>query len=188
MAPTTTSDARRTDLLGTADRATTHRFDELMTRLDNPMVVVTTASGRVRAGCLVGFHTQCGIDPPAYAVWLSKANHTYRVGALSDTFAVHFLGSGDRDLAELFGATTGDATDKFARCDWERGPDGVPVLSEVRNRFVGRRVALFDSGADHVCLVLRPVEASAGEEGLLWLGEVADLEAGHTAEERQLPR
>ncbi len=170
------------------DPATTRSFNELMGRLDNPMIVVTTASGRVRAGCLVGFHAQCGIDPPEYAVWLSKANHTYRVGALSDTFAVHFLGSGDRHLAELFGGTTGDNTDKFARCDWERGPDGVPVLSEVENRFVGRRVALLDAGADHVCLMLRPIDASVGEDGLLWLGEVADLEAGHTAEERQRPR
>ena len=57
-------------------------FNELMALIDHPMVVVTTAAGHARAGCLVGFHCQCGMEPPLYAVWLSKANHTYRIGAL----------------------------------------------------------------------------------------------------------
>ena len=36
-------------------------FNELMARIDHPMVVVTTAAGHARAGCLVGFHCQCGM-------------------------------------------------------------------------------------------------------------------------------
>ena len=31
------------------------------------MVVVTTAQGDERAGCLVGFHAQSSIEPPRYA-------------------------------------------------------------------------------------------------------------------------
>lgn len=164
------------------------RFNELMTRLDHPMAVVTTVSGRERAGCLVGFHAQCGIEPPEYAIWISKANHTYRVAAMAETFAVHFLGSADRDLAELFGTTTGNEVDKFERCSWVRGPEGVPVLDEVENRFVGRRTALLDAGSDHVCILLAPLEASAGTTELLWLGEVTDLDAGHEPVERQRAR
>jgi len=167
---------------------TTPRFNDLMGRLDHPMAVVTTVSGRARAGCLVGFHAQCGIDPPAYAVWISKANHTYQVAAMAETFAVHFLGSDDRKLAELFGTTTGNEVDKFELCSWVRGPGGVPVLDEVENRFVGRRAALLDAGSDHVCIVLDPIEATAGTSDLLWFGEVDDLDAGHDAEERQHPR
>lgn len=166
----------------------TERFNQLMTRLDHPMAVVTTASGRVRAGCLVGFHSQCGIEPPTYAIWISKANHTYGIAAMADTFAVHFLGKDDRQLAELFGTTTGDDIDKFERCSWVSGPEGVPVLDEVENRFVGRRTAFVDAGSDHVCVVLAPVEASVGTGDLLWFGEVAELEAGHPADERQRPR
>lgn len=167
---------------------TTPRFNDLMARLDHPMAVVTTVSGRERAGCLVGFHAQCSIDPPEYAIWISKANHTYRVAALAETFAVHFLGSADLDLAELFGTTTGNEIDKFERCSWVRGPDGVPVLDEVENRFVGRRTALLDPGSDHVCIVVAPMEATAGTSDLLWFGEVSDLDAGHEAEERQRSR
>jgi flavin reductase (DIM6/NTAB) family NADH-FMN oxidoreductase RutF len=163
-------------------------FNDLMGRLDHPMAVVTTASGGVRAGCLVGFHAQCGMEPPEYAVWLSKANATYRVGVLAETFAVHFLGADDRDLAELFGTDTGDEIDKFERCSWAPGPDGVPVLDQVENRFIGRRRALLDPGSDHVCLVLSPLEAESGPGDLLWFGEVLDLDAGHAAGERQRPR
>lgn len=164
------------------------RFGELMARLDHPMAVVTTGWGDVRAGCLVGFHSQCSIEPPEYAIWISKANHTYRVAAMAETFAVHFLGSADRELAELFGATTGDEVDKFERCSWARGPEGVPVLDEVENYFVGRRTALLDVGSDHVCIVLAPIEAAAGANDLLWFGEVATLDPGHDAGERARPR
>jgi flavin reductase (DIM6/NTAB) family NADH-FMN oxidoreductase RutF len=164
-------------------------FDRLMADIDQPMVIVTTGSGDARAGCLVGFHAQCGIEPPEYAVWLSKANHTYRVGALTDHFGVHFLSADDHDLAELFGGRSQEDTDKFASCAWSEGPHGVPLLDRVGNRFVGKRAAWLDPGADHVCLVLRPVSADRSPSpSWLRLADAADIEAGHGAEERQRPR
>ena len=66
-------------------------FDAVVKRLDDPLIVVTTASDDERAGCLVGFHTQCSIEPLRYAIWLSKANVTYRVGLFASHLAVHFL-------------------------------------------------------------------------------------------------
>jgi flavin reductase (DIM6/NTAB) family NADH-FMN oxidoreductase RutF len=124
-------------------------------------------------------------------VWLSKANHTYRVGALADGFAVHFPSADAHALAELFGGTTGDEVDKFERCRWTPGPGGVPLLDDCPNRFVGRRVAWLDPGTDHVCLVLRPeaaeVDAAALRPGVLWFGGVSDVHAAHEAEERQRP-
>ncbi|MDX6234693.1 MAG: hypothetical protein QOH68_3811 [Nocardioidaceae bacterium] len=163
-------------------------FDELMGSLDHPMIVVTTAGGDERAGCLVGFHSQCGIDPAGYAVWLSKANHTYRIAALADTFAVHFLDERQHDLAELFGTTTEDEIDKFGRCAWTPGPGGVPLLDECHDRFIGRRVAWLDVGPDHACLVLAPVTAEHdATTHHLTFQQVRDLDAGHDAEERQQP-
>ena len=64
-------------------------FDELVGSLGPAMVVVTTAAGGLRAGCLVGFHSQCSIEPRRYAVWLSKLNETYRVAQRAEMFAVH---------------------------------------------------------------------------------------------------
>jgi flavin reductase (DIM6/NTAB) family NADH-FMN oxidoreductase RutF len=170
--------------------ATDAAFDDLAGRLDGGMVVVTTAAGDERAGCLVGFHTQCGMKPPRYAVWLSKANRTYRIGALADVFAVHFLRPRHRDLAALFGETTGDDVDKFERCEWTPGLAGVPLLADCPDRFVGWRTGLLDPGTDHVCFVLEPVEVSSGEEGSTWLTfqSTIDLDAAHPPEERQRPR
>jgi flavin reductase (DIM6/NTAB) family NADH-FMN oxidoreductase RutF len=167
------------------------RFSRLMTAADHPMVIVTTASADVRAGCLVGFHAQAGISPLEYAIWLSKANHTYRVGALAERFAVHLPRRDDRDLAELFGGSSGDDVDKFASCRWSEGPGGVPLLDDCPDRFVGERVAWLDPGSDHVCVVLRPVavhvDPGRAADDVLWFSSVSDIEAGHAAEERQRP-
>jgi flavin reductase (DIM6/NTAB) family NADH-FMN oxidoreductase RutF len=56
-----------------------HDFSTLMAALDSPLIVVTTADERERAGCLVEFHGQSSIEPQRYCAWLSKANYTYRV-------------------------------------------------------------------------------------------------------------
>ena len=90
-------------------------FAELVDSLDCPMVVVTTAVQTVRAGCLVGFHSRCSVEPARYAVWLSKANHTFRIGALAELFAVHFLRASDYELARMFG-TPGRRDRRAFRC------------------------------------------------------------------------
>jgi flavin reductase (DIM6/NTAB) family NADH-FMN oxidoreductase RutF len=136
-------------------------FDALMGELDYPMFIVTVAHGAERSGCLVGFATQCSIDPPRFLVCLSKANHTYRVARDAEVLAVHFVPAGAESLAELFGGETGDRVDKFARCEWHPGPGGVPLLAECPNRFVGAVRGRADGG-DHVIHVLEPVAAERG--------------------------
>lgn len=163
-------------------------FSSLMASLDVPMVVVTTAMERERAGCLVGFHAQSSIEPARYCVWLSKANHTYRVALLSGHLAVHFLTDDDHPLAELFGTRSGDDVDKFTLVDHELGPHGVPLLSACPNRLLLRRIALLDEGGDHVCVVTQPEEVSTGGAFRpLRLSAVDDLQPGHQTDERNDP-
>jgi flavin reductase (DIM6/NTAB) family NADH-FMN oxidoreductase RutF len=163
-------------------------FDDLVGQFNCAMVVVTTVADGERAGCLVGFHTQCSIDPPRYAVWLSKANHTYRVALHATRFAVHYLGADDLPVARLFGTTTGDETDKFAQCTWLPGPDGVPVLAACPDHFLAAKVTLLDDGSDHVCVVLEPTAASAsGDASPLRLSDAEVLDPGHEAQERPRP-
>ena len=143
-------------------------FNELMGRIDHPMVVVTTAAGHARAGCLVGFHSQCGMEPPLYAIWLSKANHTYRIGALADTFAVHFLGPDDRAAGRAVRHHLRRRQRQVRAVRLGARPRRRAAARRVENRFVGRRTALVDPGSDHVCVVLSPVDASTGTDGPLW--------------------
>ena len=168
-----------------AERSTDeHEFDELVGSRDTAMLVVTAAADGVLAGCLVGFHSQCGIEPRRYAVWISKANETYRVARRAEHFAVHVPRAHQLDVAELFGGETGDEVDKFAGGGWTEGPGGVPLLAACPDRFLGRRVDLVDVGADHVCVVLAPVrtDRSAAAPGP-WLTyeRAKDIPPGHPA-------
>src|SRR5206468_3781620 len=105
------------------------RFSRYTSILDYPMFVVTAvdANTGARSGCLVGFVTQCSLDPMRFLVCLSRANHTYGVARGAPVLAVHALGPEHRDLATLFGTRTGDEIDKFTRCAWHPGPAGVPL-------------------------------------------------------------
>ena len=71
-------------------------FAEIMRSRDADLIIVTTAEAGERAGCLVGFHSQSSMEPERYCVWLSKANHTYRVALRSTHLAIHFLSRGRR--------------------------------------------------------------------------------------------
>jgi flavin reductase (DIM6/NTAB) family NADH-FMN oxidoreductase RutF len=156
-------------------------FERLVGALDPEMVVVTVGS-EPPAGCLVGFHCQTGITPPRYLVCLSKKNQTYRAARDADTVAVHFLPTGARDIAKLFGTETGDEAEKFARCEWRPGPDGVPILGGCLAWFSARIVDRFDVG-DHGGFLLSPLEAepNTSTARVLRLNEVEDLEPGHEA-------
>jgi flavin reductase (DIM6/NTAB) family NADH-FMN oxidoreductase RutF len=158
-------------------------FEDIAATLGSPMVIVTARAGDERAGCLVGFSTQCSIDPTRYLVCLSKTNHTYRVARDAASLVVHVLhdAADDRALARLFGENTADEVDKFSRCEWEAGPDGVPVLPTC-DWFSGRIVNRTDLG-DHVGFIIEPVVGSATrtDEDHLGFAEVRHLDAGKPA-------
>ena len=159
----------------------TETLGALTAALDYPMYVVTTAAGGNRAGCLVGFTTQCSIDPVRFLVCLSRRNHTCRVASQADLLAVHVLDREQQALAELFGTETGDDIDKLARCAWTEGPSETPLLDDCPNRFLGRIVDRFDTG-DHLAFLLDVVDAWSADPGpLLTFQSVRDLEPGHPA-------
>jgi flavin reductase (DIM6/NTAB) family NADH-FMN oxidoreductase RutF len=158
-----------------------------MASADPPLIVVTSSAEDERAGCLVGFHAQSSITPQHYCVWLSKANHTYRVSLRAAHFAVHFLTVEDFPLAERFGTLSGEDTDKFAGVAIDLDPYGVPLLRACPNRMSLERIAVLDDGSDHVCLTTRVVSAStAGDFVPLRASSATHLAPGHGSEERAI--
>ncbi|ORB29594.1 flavin oxygenase [Rhodococcus jostii RHA1] [Mycolicibacterium parafortuitum] len=157
-------------------------FEGLVSLLDYPMFVVTTAVGDRRSGCLVGFTSQTSINPPRFLVGLSRNNHTFTVAQDAEYLAVQVLPHDALNVARLFGGTTGDTTDKFAECAWHEGPHGLPVLDDAAAWFAGRVVRRFDVG-DHVAHLLEPVDGSAPDElgDLITFSDVRDIEPGHDA-------
>jgi flavin reductase (DIM6/NTAB) family NADH-FMN oxidoreductase RutF len=158
-------------------------FDCITARLDYPMTIVTVTDGHERSGCLVGFTTQCSLQPPRYLVGISKANHTHGVALKATTLVVHFPPVEHLDLARLFGEETGDEVDKFAQAAWHPGPDGqTPVLDDCPTWFAGRVLGTTDCG-DHTGFLLEPTDASCPDEDWDMLGfqRAKDLEPGHPA-------
>ncbi|SEE52156.1 NADH-FMN oxidoreductase RutF, flavin reductase (DIM6/NTAB) family [Streptomyces sp. 3213] len=159
-------------------------LDPFTDLLDGPMYVVSAEAGGERAGCLVGFASQCSIRPARFMVWLSKANRTYRVAEHAERLTVHLLRRDQDRLARLFGGETGDRTDKFTDIPWRPGPGGSPVLDDVPAWFVGRVENRVDGG-DHVGFLLAPeaAESRVGERTpLLTLDDTHHIAPGHPAD------
>jgi len=168
-------------------RMSNDSFETLMAAVDPPLIVVTTAAEDEQAGCLVGFHVQSSITPQHYCVWLSKANHTYRVGLRAKHFAVHFLTADDLEIAERFGTLTGEDTDKFEGLDVEPDEHGVPLLKACPNRLSLERLSMLDDGSDHVCLTTRVSSShTSGDFRPLRVSDAAHLDPGHESEERAI--
>jgi flavin reductase (DIM6/NTAB) family NADH-FMN oxidoreductase RutF len=160
---------------------TEESFQRLVAQLDYPMFIATVAAGGERSGCLIGFATQCSISPPRFLAGISDKNHTYGVAREARSMALHLVPENATELAELFGGETGDEIDKFERCEWREGPEGIPLLDGCPNRFVGRIVERIDFG-DHVGMVLEPFFAEADEESAqLGFHRAKRIEPGHEA-------
>lgn len=159
-------------------------FNQIVGSLDFPMYVVTTVAldDGERSGCLVGFATQCSIEPPRFLACVSSVNHTAGVAARAAHLAVHLVPRDRDDLASLFGEETGDMVDKFSRCRWSSGPGGVPLLDDCAARFLGAILDRVPLG-DHVGYVLDPVEAAGTvrPDGYVTFRDVRGMDAGHPA-------
>lgn len=155
-------------------------FQKLAAHLDYAMYVVTAVAGEQRAGCLVGFGTQCSIHPPRFMVFLSNKNFTHGVALEAPVLAVHLVPEDAEQLARLFGEETGDEVDKFERCEWTPGPHGVPVLEQCPDRFVGNVLTRTPVG-DHTAFLLEPVDVSAEGDGFFSFRDAEGFEPGHEA-------
>lgn len=168
-------------MTGREDGLDTPTFDAFVEGLDYPVYVVTAASGGARGGCLVGFASQVSIDPPRFLVCISARNHTYALARDATHLAVHLLGPGQMQLARLFGEETGDEVDKFSRCPWRAGPDGVPILEDCSRHFVGRVVGRHAFG-DHTGILLQPTDLASSDRGpVLTFSDVESMSPGHGA-------
>jgi flavin reductase (DIM6/NTAB) family NADH-FMN oxidoreductase RutF len=162
----------------------TEAFESIAARVDYPMFVVTTATaGGERAGCLVGFATQCSIDPARFLACISDKNLTYRVLRRASAMAVHLVPEHADHIVELFGGETGDDTQKFERTAWRPGPDGLPLLEDCPSWFAGRILERVPLG-DHVGHLIEPFAGEdGGRDGGGWFpfSRAKRIEPGHEA-------
>ena len=146
----------------------------MLDELDYPMFIATVPGD----GCLIGFATQCSIDPLRFLACLSNKNRTYRLARNAEHMAVHVVPEDRRDLAELFGGETGDEVDKLAQVECEEGPGGVPLIAGCPY-LVGKILQSFDVG-DHVAFELDVID-TAGSAPPLRFQQAKRIEPGHEA-------
>ncbi|HEX3795127.1 MAG TPA: flavin reductase family protein [Acidimicrobiales bacterium] len=147
--------------------------------IDTPLYVVTAEADGERSGCLAGFVTQASIQPVRFLICISKVNHTFGVAEKAHHLALHALGSDQHDVATLFGAQTGDDTDKFSQVQWSRGVGGSPVLASCAAWVEGTILNRMSAG-DHEAFLVSVDDGGPGPAaGCLMLSAAADIEAGH---------
>lgn len=153
-------------------------FSELACALDYPLYVVTTAVDGEPTGCLIGFATQCSIQPPRFLACISKKNHTFHLSGQALRLAVHVVDRDNKPLARIFGGETGDKVDKFSQVHWHV-VDGVPVLNDCNRWFIGEVVQRIDLG-DHIGHLLEPCKVDAGVVSeQLTFQQARDIKPGH---------
>ncbi len=159
------------------------QFDRFPAAVDNAVCVVTARAGEETDGCLVGFHTQCSLDPPRYLILLARSNHTTDLALQSDYLAVHLLAPHDVERAEWFGGLSAHRTPKFVpdaaprRSSTETGE--LPLLDGVTAWFIGRIEERVDVLGDHIGFMLEPLEAGGHPAfGALRLHDVIHIHPG----------
>jgi flavin reductase (DIM6/NTAB) family NADH-FMN oxidoreductase RutF len=156
----------------------TSSFQRLVATLDYPLYIVTTAVENERAGCLVGFATQCSIHPPRFLVCISIKNHTLELARRAAALAVHVVEERNKDIAAIFGGETADDVDKFERVSWHY-EDGMPILDACHRWFAGSVLEQIDFG-DHVGFLLAPIDTGATDIAeQLTYQHARDIDPGH---------
>jgi flavin reductase (DIM6/NTAB) family NADH-FMN oxidoreductase RutF len=152
-------------------------FEAIVEHLEYPMFVVAAAAEGDADACLVGFTSQCSIDPPRFGVFLSKVNHTYDLALRAAVLVVHRLRADQHALAAHFGGTSAhDDPGKLADWEWTPGPEGAPVIADC-DWFAGRILDRADGG-DHVLFVLEPFGGACAQRSQLGSRESFDIDAG----------
>lgn len=128
-----------------------------MGSLDHPIAIVTAATRRETNGCLAGFFTRSGIEPPRLTVYLAKREPTCAVARKAPHLMVHVLNRRQHDLAACFASREDAEVDPLEQVRWRPGPDGrTPRLVDVDAWIFGKVVSRHDTG-DHLGFVLDPL-------------------------------
>ena len=128
-------------------------FDIVAAGLRSSPAFVTASVNGDHAGCVVRFHTQCGIDPIRYAVWLPTRGSTYALSRHATHIAVHVLDDSGEPVEGLL-TTAGDVPAAvFDRCDWRPGPGGVPLLASCASYLVLEVVSSRVDHGGYACLI-----------------------------------
>ena len=123
-------------------------------KITQGMYVLTTAGG----GCIVDAVARVGgSDQPLIAVSVAKTNHSHKLLAENDRFALSVLGEdSDPEIIKIFGFNSSKDVDKCAKCQTIE-VEGVPVVKNSLGYMVFDKVDAIDTET-HTLYIGRMIE------------------------------
>ncbi len=151
-------------------------FRTALSRFATGVTVVTTRdSNGTPVGVTANSFNSVSLNPPMVLWSLAKTSKSMAAFSEADRFAIHILGSHQRDLSDRFASR---GADKFA--GMEVPTDSLPLLDEFAARFICRTAHQYDGG-DHKIFVGEVLEIDVRDaDPLLFL-------AGKYGEARRAP-
>jgi len=101
-------------------------FRDVMSRLSGGVSVVTATDGDGHAqGLTATAVCSVSVEPPLVLACLGRQSQTHAAIGASGRYALNFLSTAGRELADRFASS---ASDKFDDIGWDMGPGGCPLL------------------------------------------------------------
>jgi len=140
---------------------------EVLEKIVNGVVIVTSKKGKEINGLTVAWVTQASFNPPLVIVSIGKERYTREFIEESKVFAINILSERQKDLAKLFGLHSGKTMNKFSKVEYETRKTGAPILKDC--------LAYLD------CKVHKSIEVG---DHIIYVGEI--LEARIKSDEKPL--
>lgn len=117
--------------------------------------VISVNEGGKPNGMIAGWNMKCSVEPPLFAVSLSKGGYTHKLIRKSKEFVIAVPGKELEEILVFFGSTHGDEADKFAKTQIETEKAEFVKSPLIKNAAINFECELYkevDSG-DHIIFI-----------------------------------
>ncbi len=143
---------------------------KLLRMIPHALYLLTSHTQVKTAAATVSWVTQASFQPPLVVVGLKKESHTFKVVNEAQSFALNFLGIGQKDIAQKFFKHVEPEGSQLAGEDFKESPVLRHAIFPHMAGFIECKVLEITDKGDHAVVVAQVLEAQAGSlEGPLLL-------------------
>lgn len=135
---------------------------KLLRMIPHALYLLTSRANGRTAAATVSWVTQASFQPPLIAVGLKKDSHTFEVVKQAQSFALNFLGAGQKDIAQKFFKHVEPEGNRLAGEGFEESPVFKHPIFPHMAGFIECRVVEMAEKGDHVVVVAEVLEAESG--------------------------
>jgi flavin reductase (DIM6/NTAB) family NADH-FMN oxidoreductase RutF len=143
---------------------------KLLRMIPHALYLLTSRANGRTAAATVSWVTQASFQPPLVAIGLKKDSRTFEVVKQAQSFALNFLGAGQKDIAQKFFKHVEPEGNQLAGEPFKESPVLKHPFFPHMAGFIECRVVEMAEKGDHVVVVAEVLEAESGAaEGPLLL-------------------